>query len=122
MKAWLVRERDGEYATVVFAETRGKARSLAMATDACADADFCDIEVTRKPQLDKYYTDGKKEMDWYEVKDRIALVKDGGFRCASECECEMEDMTPRDRVSIYHHAGDEIIRNLHMIAQGEFQK
>lgn len=35
---------------------------------------------------------------------------------------EMEDMTPRDRVSIYPHAGDEIIRNLHMIAQGEFQK
>ena len=91
MKAWLVRERDGEFATVVFAETRGKARSIAMHTDACADADFCDIEVTRKPQLDKYYTSGKKEMDWYDDVDRIALVKDGGFYCSYECGCEFEE-------------------------------
>lgn len=91
MKAWLVKERDGEYSTVVFAETRGKARSLAMTTDACEDADFCNIEVTRKPQFDKYYTDGKKEMEWYDDKDRIALVKDGGFQCTYECDCEFEE-------------------------------
>lgn len=81
MKAWLVREKDSEYATVVFAETRGKARSLAMATDACEDADFCDIDVSRKPQLDKYYKNGKKEMNWYDDKDRLALVKECGFFC-----------------------------------------
>ena len=35
MKAWLVREK-GEYcATVVFAETRGKAKVLAIQTEAC---------------------------------------------------------------------------------------
>ena len=70
MKAWLVRERDEFCATVVFAETRGKARSLAMHTEVCEDASFLDIEVYRKPDLDKYY-----------VEDRIALVKDGGFYC-----------------------------------------
>ena len=75
MKAWLVREKDGECATVVFAKTRGKARSLAMATDACEDADFCDIDVRRKPSLDKYYKQGKKEMDWYDGADRLALVE-----------------------------------------------
>ena len=120
MKAWLVRERDGEYATVVFAETRGKARSLAMATDACADADFCDIEVTRKPQLDKYYTDGKKEMDWYEVKDRIALVKDGGFRCASECECEMEECPAYewcDRCEAEKEAEDDMAEYMREMAE-----
>lgn len=92
MKAWLVREKDECSATVVFAETRGKARALARCTDACEDADFCDIEVRRKPQLDKYYKKGKKEMDWYNFDDRLALVRDAYFVCdydywdVEECE------------------------------------
>ena len=60
MKAWLVREKDEFCATVVFAETRGKARALAKYTDACEDCDFIDIEVRRVPQMDKYY----KELFW----------------------------------------------------------
>ena len=81
MKAWLVREKDEFCATVVFAETRGKARAMAINTEACEDANFTDIEVRRKPQMDKYYTEGKKEMDWFNSKDRIALVKDCNFVC-----------------------------------------
>lgn len=84
MKAWFVRKKDEFCATVVFAETRGKARALAMHTDACEDADFCDIEVHRKPNMDKYYQKGKREMDWYKADDRIALVKDAGFRCDTD--------------------------------------
>lgn len=81
MKAWIVREKDKFCATVVFAETRGKAKSLALSTDCCEDARFTDIEVRREPQADKYYVKGKTEMDWFNPKDRIALVKDCGFRC-----------------------------------------
>lgn len=81
MKAWLAREKDEFCATVVFAETRGKAKVLAMHTDACEDADFMDIEIRRVPQMDKYYTDGKKEMSWFKADDRIALVKECGFIC-----------------------------------------
>lgn len=84
MKAWLVRAKDEPYATVVFAETRGKAKSKAMNTDACEDAQFTDIEVNRESQMDKYYTEGKSEMDWYNPKDRIALVKECGFHCVSD--------------------------------------
>ena len=51
----------------------------------CEDADFCSIEVNRKPQMDKYYTDGKREMDWEDSQDRIALVKDCGFSCSDDC-------------------------------------
>lgn len=92
MKAWLVRKKDEFCATVVFAETRGKAKSVATHTDACDYAEFCDIEVRRQPQLDKYYVDGKIEMDWDNPKDRIALVSEGGFCCdvydldREECE------------------------------------
>lgn len=84
MKAWLVREKDESCATVVFAETRGKARVLAQHTEVCEDVDFCSIEVRRRPELDKYYVEGKREMDWLNSQDRIALVKDGGFVCDPE--------------------------------------
>ena len=84
MKAWRVREKDQFFATIVFAETRGKARSLALSTECCEDADFCDIEVYRQPQVDKCYVDGKKEMDWFNPQDRIALVKDCGFVCSTD--------------------------------------
>ena len=102
MKAWLVR-KEGEFcATIVFAETRGKARALAMNTEVCEDANFTDIEVCRKPQMDKYYKEGKKEMDWFNSKDRIALVKDANFVCDidylqwEDCEsCSAKDFCDR---------------------------
>ena len=84
MKAWLVREKDEFAATVVFAETRGKARVLAQSTECCEDAAFVNIEVRRMKEADKYYTEGKKELDWLNGADRIALVKDCGFVCDME--------------------------------------
>lgn len=90
VKAWRVKEKYTPYATVVFAETRGKAKSLALCTDACQDADFCDIETYREPQLDKYYAAGKTEMEWDNPQDRIALVRDGGFACCEDCFSEEE--------------------------------
>lgn len=81
MKAYLVKDKDELSATVVFAETAGKARALAMSTECCEDVDFCNIQVKRRPQIDKYYVDGKKEMDWFNPQDRIALVKECGFEC-----------------------------------------
>lgn len=81
MKAWLVREK-GEYcATVVFAETRGKAKVLASQTEDCDGVNFLDIEVRRMKEADKYYQDGKTELDWFNDSDRIALVKECGFTC-----------------------------------------
>lgn len=81
MKAWLVNEKYEFASAVVFAETRGKAKALALCTSSCEDTNFCDIEVRRVPQMDKYYVDGKSEMDWFNPKDRIALVKECGFYC-----------------------------------------
>lgn len=81
MKAWLVREKDEFEAVVVFAETRGQAKTIALHTDACEGSDFMHIEVQREYAADKYYKPGKLEMDWYDPDDRIALVKDCGFYC-----------------------------------------
>ena len=86
MKAWRVEDiyayEDG--CAVVFAETRGKAHALAQNTDCCEDAEWCDIRVTRIPEMDKMWKPGKKEMDWCNAEDRIALVKECGWSCNDE--------------------------------------
>lgn len=101
MKAWLVREKDEFSATVVFAETRGKAKSIAMCTNACEYADFCNIEVRRVPQIDKYYKDGKTEMDWFDDNDRLALVKECGFYCEYIEEDMCKDCPAKNYCDVY---------------------
>lgn len=68
LKAYIVEEKNGAtgFATVVFAETPGKARQLAQSTDACEDLDFIDIRAIRAPALDECYR-GWDEMNWYEI-------------------------------------------------------
>lgn len=90
MKAWLVREKDEFCATVVFAETRGKAKALALHTETCEDADFIYIEVHRVKEADKYYQPGKTELCWFNAEDRIAMVKDCGFTCDPDAHCAEE--------------------------------
>ena len=112
MKAWLVREKGEFCAAVVFAETRGKARSLALHTDSCEDVPFTDIEVHRMKPADKYYKEGKRQLDWEIAKDRIALVKDCGFMCGfdfdlEDCEmCYAKECCDRYKVYITEKGGE----------------
>jgi hypothetical protein len=108
MKAWLVREKDEFIATVVFAETRGKARAIAQYTDACEDVDFCDIEVHRLPNMDKHYKNGKKEMDWLNPQDRIILVKECGFQCESVNYAECEECSAKEFCDLYSDYMEEL--------------
>ena len=89
MKAYLIREVNGiyDYATVVFAETRNKAKMIGMNAGPFwgIGLDYIDIEAKRIPKLDKYYR-GLNEMDWDNNEDRIAMVKDGNFSCSYEFE------------------------------------
>lgn len=91
MKAYIVQDRwDPLFATVVFAETAGKARAIARNTDACEDLDFIDISARRAPSLDLCYK-GKEEMDWNDPEDRLDMVKLAGFECSGEIwdpDCE----------------------------------
>lgn len=85
MKAYKISDLKGyaDYLTVVFAETSGKAKAIAITTDAFNDYDFTEISARRVPELDKYYR-GLDEMDWCEPTDRIALVKEVGWFCSDE--------------------------------------
>lgn len=82
MKAWEVSNPydDDGCSTVVFAETRGKAKQIAMYTDACEDASYTEIQCRRFPDADKMYKDGMTELDWNDKDARIFLVKHG-WRC-----------------------------------------
>ena len=85
MKAYIITDLQGysDYSTVVFAETSGKAKAIAIYTDAFEDYEFTEISARRIPKLDKYYR-GLDEMDWEDSGDRIAMVKEAGFSCSPE--------------------------------------
>ena len=93
MKAWIVCDR--EYycgATIVFAETAGKAKRIAQQNEELEDIAFKDLRATRVPALDSYYR-GYAEMDWNDDKDRVAMVRHAGFQCsyemkADDCPCD----------------------------------
>ena len=89
MKAWTVKGRD-DYECVVFAETRGKAISVAMGTDCCEDMQFTEIRPMRFKEADKMYK-GLPEMDWDNDDDRFFLCENG-WTCPQDeydpCECE----------------------------------
>lgn len=88
MKAYKVNVKNEIYATIVFAETAGKAKALALSTETCEGAEFVEIECRRIPEADKLY-DGNFEMDWYNDKSRLFLVKELGWACFdTSFECD----------------------------------
>ena len=101
MKAWKVSDKwnyEG-YSTVVFAETRNEAKSLALSTDACEDAQYIDIEARRMPELDSEYR-GHFEMEWDDPEDRAALVAHG-WACFEVEPDECETCTGKDTCEAY---------------------
>ena len=78
MKAWGAYNEFTGYATTVFAETRGKAKSALMYSWIFEGWDYTEIRVYRQPQLDAEYR-GHDEMDWDDDQDRIALVRLGSY-------------------------------------------
>lgn len=90
MKAWIARNvYDEEGATIVFAETSGKAKAIAMHSDTCDNCAFTDVRVSRLPSADKKYKKGKFKMDFSDPKDRYIMVKDFGFYCLEKSDdCE----------------------------------
>lgn len=100
MKAYIARNKYENFSTVVFAETAGKARSIAMHTDACCDAEFTDIEVRRYPKADNQY-DGSSEMEWDNPKYRLFLVAECGFSCADPDYTDCKSCVAKEECDTY---------------------
>ena len=102
LKAYKCTDDYTGFCTVIFAETAGKARYIAIMSDTIGeDLTFKDIYVRRVPALDGAYR-GRKEMDWYDPEDRLAMVKIAGFYCDEDgfdpdlCEkCSAKDFCDR---------------------------
>jgi len=100
MKAWFVSDSYCEYSTVVFAETRNKAKVAAMATDCCEDMEYTEVRPLRFKAADTMYR-GLIEMDWDNVNDRLFLV-DHGWSCVEpDLIEECEDCFAHDRCDKY---------------------
>lgn len=54
MKAWNVHQKYGDATAIVFAETAGKAKTTALATENFWGSDFLDVEVHRQPGADQF--------------------------------------------------------------------
>lgn len=87
MKAYIANDKncDEPYSEVIFAETAGKAKALAANSETFEEYGFTDIRVRRCRALDRFYK-GRKEMDWLDMDDRIAMVRYAGFFCSYEMD------------------------------------
>lgn len=88
-KAYKVYDKDDMFSTIVFAETRGKAKVKALLTDTCEGSEFTRIRAERVPKADCLYK-GSWEIDWYDQEQRLYLVKEMGWSCfepeSDDCE------------------------------------
>lgn len=90
MKAWQVYNDSEDTSTIIFADTKGKAKSIAMRCGLFAeDIEFVDIPCYRRKKGDKFYT-GKPYLDWLCDEDRLLMVKEFGLTCGEEIYNERE--------------------------------
>jgi hypothetical protein len=114
VKAWRCLPSSEDYAVIVFAETRGKAKTYANYCDGFEDEEFIDIHARRFKDADCEYR-GRAEMDWNNSDDRIFLAKHGwdcGYFffdpedcvdcCANEF-CDLYQDYLKDEDDVYEH-------------------
>lgn len=103
MKAWIVEEPVEGYGTVVFAETKGKAKYYGIkCEEQLMDCEFFDVRARRVPQLDKYARDGEPYvMNFSNDKDRLIMVRDAGFRCLEPDYDDCEKCIAKDYCDEY---------------------
>lgn len=81
MKAWKVNSEYSECSVVVFAETAGKAKQIALKTDELCEERYVDIKVNRLPKIDRFYKEGKAIVDFEDEDIRLELVKEYNWAC-----------------------------------------
>jgi len=98
MKAWKVNVKDDFCSVVVFAPTRGIAKSVALSSDILPDPEYLFLEAIRYPIADSQYNGNGEPccMYWDDPDDRLFLVKECGWTCEEfmlECceKCSAKD-------------------------------
>lgn len=79
MKAWEIDDYEG-FSEIVFAETPGKAKAIAMKLALFEDYEFAELRPYRVPKADKMYK-GDPHMDMDLEENWIFAVKELGWEC-----------------------------------------
>lgn len=102
MKAWQIEEPYEGYATIVFADTRNKAKYLAIQYDeALQECGYAEVRAIRRPELDKYAGDSPHTMDFSSDEDRLIMVREAGFRCLEPDYDDCEKCVAKDYCGEY---------------------
>lgn len=81
-KAWVCHNEETCIVEVVFADTRGKAKSYFKAMDTFYNYRFCELRPYRVKKLDHLNHPDGYIMKWYKDEDRLPMVRDAGFYCS----------------------------------------
>ena len=100
-KAWMAYNYPKNIAMVVFADTKGKAKSYLIHTETFDDYGFMDIDVYRAKSLDYLDRPDGYIMDWNNDEDRIAMVKHIYSGCLPPIEEDCESCCAKECCSKY---------------------
>ena len=80
-KAWKCYEEESCIVEVVFADTRGKAKSYFKAMETFDNYGYCELSPRRIKKFDHLNRPNGYVMDWNKSEDRILMVRDAGLSC-----------------------------------------
>ena len=98
MKAWKVDTNDCDYgATIVFAETSGKAKAVAFAMCSQFDGlNFTELRARRYKDLDQYYKGEAYPDAWNDDELKLVLVRDHAWFCIDGIDNYCDDCIAKE--------------------------
>lgn len=100
-KAWCCLNEEWCRPVVVFADTRGKAKSYFMKRDTVGYFNFCKIKPHRIKKLDYLDRPNGYVMDWCKDEDRLPMVRDADFYCSEIDRDDCKECCAKEYCSDY---------------------
>ena len=106
-KAWECCEEESGVCEVVFADTRGKAKSYFKDMETFDYYNFCKLRPYRVKKLDNLNHPDGYVMDWCKDEDRLPMVRDVDFSCVEVDREECEGCCAKEWCSKYEELKEE---------------
>lgn len=105
-KAWKCYEEESCIVEVVFADTRGKAKSYFKAMETFDNYGYCELRPRRIKKFDYLNHPDGYVMDWNKAEDRIPMVRDAGLSCIEADRKDCEECCAKEWCSKYKEEDD----------------
>ena len=106
-KAWVCSDLEWGITEVVFADTRGKAKSYFKSMETFEDFEFCDLSPYRMQNLDYLNKPDGYVMNFLKDEDRLPMVRDAGFYCTEVDRQLYEECCAKEWCSAYEEEEEE---------------